>query len=61
MMPEIWLEQADGAVLRFADGVSAILGLRRDGMIRYMPVFLPASLLRDALPRRSRGRRRAHS
>jgi hypothetical protein len=45
---EIWLEHADRAVLRFVDGVSAILGLRRDELIRYMPEFLPASLLYDA-------------
>ncbi len=41
------IEHADGAVLRFVDGVSAILGLRRDELIRYMPEFLPASLLYD--------------
>jgi len=48
---ETRLEHADGAALRLVDGVSAIVGPRRDGMIRYMPVYLPASLLHDA-PRR---------
>jgi hypothetical protein len=48
---EIRLEHADSAVLRFVDGVSAFLGLRRDGLVRCTPVFLPASLLHDA-PRR---------
>ena len=44
---EIWLEHANGAVLRFVDGVSAILGLDRGELIKYMPKFLPASLLHD--------------
>jgi hypothetical protein len=48
IMLEMWLEHADRAVLRFVDGVSAILGLRRDELIRYMPEFLPISLLRNA-------------
>jgi hypothetical protein len=47
IMLEMWLEHADRAVLRFIDGVSAILGLRRDELIRYMPEFLPTSLLRN--------------
>jgi len=42
---EMWLKRADGAMLRFVDGVSAILGLRRDELIRYVPEFLPAPLL----------------
>jgi len=49
IMLEIWLEHADGAVLRFVDGISAILGLDRDKLIEYMPKLLPVSLLHDGL------------
>jgi hypothetical protein len=49
IMLEMWLEHANGAVLRFVDGVSAILGLDRGELIKHMPKFLPVSLLHDGL------------
>jgi hypothetical protein len=44
----LWLEHANRAIMRFVDSVSTILDLHRDEQVRYMPKFLPASLLHNA-------------
>lgn len=48
---ETWLENASSDVWRIVSGVATILELDRDELVKYMPKFLPLSLLRDR-PRR---------
>jgi len=45
---ETWLEAASNVIIwRFINGVSAMLELDRGELIKYMPKFLPPSLLQD--------------
>ena len=45
---ETWLEAASNVIIwRFINGVSAMLELDRGKLIKYMPKFLPSSLLQD--------------
>ncbi len=47
LMLGIWLENANSAIWRIVDGISALLELDKDELVRYMPKFLPPSLLQD--------------
>ncbi len=47
LMLGIWLENADSAMRRIVNGVSALLELDKGELVRYMPKFLPPSLLQD--------------